>query len=114
MKSLISLTCLILSVSSCPDGWISAGGSCYFMSPEKMNFLTAQEVNILRINCVVFFISDSVQFCWEQGGYLAEVTSAEEQEAVDLFLLNGADFWLGLSDAEQEGLIISTTTLSPP
>ena len=50
MKSLISLTCLILSVSSCPDGWISAGGSCYFMSPEKMNFLTAQEVNILSIN----------------------------------------------------------------
>ena len=48
MKSLVSLTFLILSVSSCPEGWISGGGSCYFMSPENMNFLTAQQVKIWR------------------------------------------------------------------
>ena len=54
----------------------------------------------------MYFISDSLQFCWDQGGYLAEVTSAEEQQALDLFLLNGADYWLGLSDLEEEGLII--------
>ena len=55
-------------------------------------------------------MSDSVQFCWDKGGYLAEVTSAEEQLALDSFLLNGADFWLGLSDIEQEGWIILTIT----
>ena len=55
MKSLLSLTFFILSVSACPDGWISAGGSCYFMSPENMNWETAQQVKILRIRVKLLF-----------------------------------------------------------
>ena len=71
------------------------------MSPENMNFQTAQQVKDIELTLTC--ISDSVQFCWEQGGYLAEITSDQEQQAIGLFLLNGADFWLGLADIEEEG-----------
>ena len=53
--NLIPLLFLVLSVTACPDGWISGGASCYFMSPESMNFLTAQQVKILRNNWLFYF-----------------------------------------------------------
>merc|ERR1712083_525785 len=87
MRSVITLV-LLSSVHSCPDGWISSGGSCYLMSTENMNFPSAQ------------------QFCWDQGGYLVEVSSAQEQQALDLFLLKGSDFWIGLSDVGDEGTFV--------
>ena len=34
---------------------------------------------------------------------MVEIKSAEEQLALDLFLLKGADFWIGLSDIAEEG-----------
>ena len=44
-----------------------------------------------------------LQFCWSRGGYLAEVTSAEEQSALEAVLIHGKEYWLGLTDVEEQG-----------
>ena len=44
-----------------------------------------------------------LQFCWSRGGYLAEVTSAEEQEALEGVLIHGKEIWLGITDVEEQG-----------
>ena len=46
-----------------------------------------------------------LQYCWDQGGYLAEITSAEEEALIDTFLIDGTSFWLGLTDLGHEGKI---------
>ena len=38
-----------------------------------------------------------------RGGHLAEVTSAEEEELIDLVLIMGKQYWLGLNDLEEKG-----------
>ena len=44
-----------------------------------------------------------LQFCMSRGGHLAEVTSAEEEELIDLVLIMGKQYWLGLNDLEEKG-----------
>merc|ERR1712062_903682 len=80
---------LVLSAQSCPSGgdrvWVELGDSCYSTSKLAMDWGTAQE------------------YCWDQGGYLAEITSADEEALVDTFLNDGITYWLGLTDLAHEG-----------
>ena len=43
------------------------------------------------------------QYCWGRGGYLAEITSAEEELALEGVLMHGKEYWLGLTDVEEQG-----------
>ena len=43
------------------------------------------------------------QYCWYQGGYLAEITSAQEESLLNTFLMDGISYWLGLTDLGHEG-----------
>ena len=81
----ISLVALIVQISGCPDGWLSVGSSCYRASVEKMTWYEAQED------------------CWAHGGYLAELTSREEETAVNEVVNHDEHFWIGLNDVAQEG-----------
>merc|ERR1712110_983341 len=69
----------------CPDGWSSAGDSCYFLSRE-----------------VVKKFSDAQEFCQNMGAKLVEINSAEENaivvglaEAARSGKNDGLDYWLG-------------------
>ena len=44
-----------------------------------------------------------MQYCWDQGGYLAEIMSVQEELLLDTFLMDGTSYWLGLTDLAQEG-----------
>ena len=37
------------------------------------------------------------------GGYLAELTTMEEDIALENYLIQGVYYWIGLSDADSEG-----------
>merc|ERR1719333_1407566 len=82
---LASCCCVIVSGDGCPEGWAQTGASCYRASPAKQNWYQAQED------------------CWAQGGYLAEVTSAEEEAALNEVINPDLQYWIGLNDEEQEG-----------
>ena len=43
------------------------------------------------------------QFCWENGGHLAEFSSSEEEARVDDILATDLDYWIGLTDFASEG-----------
>ena len=43
------------------------------------------------------------QFCWENGGYLAEFFSSGEERRVEDIVAKDLDYWIGLSDAASEG-----------
>jgi len=79
----------VARVQSCPTGgdrvWVELGDSCYSTSKLAMDWGTAQE------------------YCWEQGGYLAEITSAGEESLINTFLMDGTAYWLGLTDLAHEG-----------
>ena len=101
----IFLITLALSVDCCPTGgdttWVELGDSCYSISREPMDWGTAQEVGLnFRF---MFNFENDFQFCWEQGGYLAEIMSAQEEILLDTFLVEGITYWLGLSDFAHEG-----------
>merc|ERR1719336_3615797 len=89
MKLVLVVLVLVLSVQSCPSGgdrvWVELGDSCYSTSQQAMDWGTAQE------------------YCWYQGGYLAEITSAEEESLLNTFLMDGISYWLGLTDLGHEG-----------
>merc|ERR1711981_662911 len=70
---------------SCPEGWSSAGDSCYFLSRE-----------------VVRKFSEAQEFCANMGAALVEINSAEENaivvglaEAARSGKNDGLDYWLG-------------------
>jgi len=69
----------------CPEGWSSAGDSCYFLSRE-----------------VVRKFSEAQEFCQNMGANLVEINSAEENaivvglaEAARSGKNDGLDYWLG-------------------
>ena len=53
--------------------------------------------------CGPSILSTWWQDCWAQGGYLAELTSREEELAVNEVISHEDHFWLGLNDVAQEG-----------
>jgi len=69
----------------CPEGWSSAGDSCYFLSRQ-----------------VVKKFSEAQEFCQNMGANLVEINSAEENaivvglaEAARSGKNDGLDYWLG-------------------
>jgi len=69
----------------CPEGWSSAGGSCYFLTRE-----------------IVKKFSEAQEFCHNMGARLVEINSAEENaivvglaEAARSGKNDGLDYWLG-------------------
>ena len=36
-----------------------------------------------------YFISISIQYCWSEGGYLAEILDVQEEILLDTFLIEG-------------------------
>ena len=46
---------------------------------------------------------EAQDLCEGLGGYLAEITSAEEEVLIDTFLTDGISYWLGLTDLAHEG-----------
>merc|ERR1711973_172538 len=69
----------------CPEGWMGIHGSCYLTAPDKSMFFHAQE------------------YCWEQGGYLAEIDTPEESEAVMGIISLELNYWIGLTDFADDG-----------
>ena len=71
----------------CPEapGWLLVGNSCYLVSVQKLSWHRAQE------------------FCWGQGGNLAELQSQNEEDLLDQVLVQGIEYWIGLTDIAQEG-----------
>ena len=75
-------------VATCEEGWEKHNNHCYYWVTEKMNWTTAED------------------FCQEEGGHLASVSSNETMG----FVLLGAHsrnlkyIWLGGNDVEQEGV----------
>ena len=35
------------------------------------------------------------EYCWDQGGYLAEIMSREEESLLDKLLIEGTSYWIG-------------------
>ena len=73
------------------------------MFQGPLNWYDAQEVSP---SCTLYNQDDQLimmQFCWSRGGYLAEVTSAAEQQALEAVLIHGKEYWLGLTDVEEQG-----------
>ena len=87
--------------NSCPDdaGWFPAAGSCYLMSPYKMNWYKAQEV---KCQFLKHKLGWSLQFCWEHGGYLAEIKTSEIEQELDEVLLHEVEYWIGLTDLDSQ------------
>lgn len=88
MQLVIFLFVLIVNISGCPDGWTHMGSSCYRTSLEKMSWYEAKED------------------CQAQGGYLAELTSPEEEANINEFINHNDHFWIGLTDEDTEGTFI--------
>ena len=85
MQLVIFLFVLIVNISGCPDGWTHMGSSCYRTSLEKMSWYEAKED------------------CQAEGGYLAELTSPEEEANINEFINHNDHFWIGLTDEDTEG-----------
>ena len=102
----------------CPADWMGTDGGdfCYLVSRGPMNWFSAQEVNISLAN-TTFIISSNItwyvttilffnnyQFCWNNGGYLAEFFSSQEEARVEDILATDLDYWIGLTDRQTEGM----------
>merc|ERR1711936_192154 len=82
----LSTLCCLTTATSCPSGWTALLDSCYLMQEVESNFFEAQE------------------FCWAQGGYVAEITTAAENELLRVGLLDmGHEYWIGLEDLTHDG-----------
>ena len=92
---------LVAGARCCPDGWFQVAGSCYRSSPDRLTWYQAQEVG--GTNTVAGLGNTWWQDYWAQGGYLAELTSREEELAVNEVISHEDHFWLGLNDVAQEG-----------
>ena len=86
MQVIIVLFALIVIISGCPDGWTHMGSSCYRTLVEKTSWYEAKEG------------------CYAQGGYLAELTSPEEEADIKEFVNHNDHFWIGLTDEDTEGM----------
>ncbi|GAA6229272.1 C-type lectin domain family 4 member E-like [Lates japonicus] len=76
--------------SECPEGWFQVGDQCFILRSDKMDWANSQK------NCT------------ESGGHLAILTNREELDAVEREnkrIGNAVfkDYWIGLTDIENEG-----------
>lgn len=98
----------VMMDNGCYDGWSEAGKKCYLFEDHPATYREAK------------------QFCGERGGYLAEMDSEEEYEAViklwRRIQLNNSNscgdqmtsWWIGLTDLAKEGKWISDKTGKKP
>ena len=76
-------------VDSCGHDWEQNGDHCYFWSTDKKNWIDAED------------------FCQNEGGHLASVTTNATKQYVDEGLTNRTglgDVYLGGNDIEEEGV----------
>ena len=57
-----------------------------------------QSIYINRNILIIYY-----QFCWENGGYLAEFSSSQEEARVNDILATDLEYWIGLTDFATEG-----------
>nr|XP_053650233.1 LOW QUALITY PROTEIN: galactose-specific lectin nattectin-like [Cherax quadricarinatus] len=85
----------VAEVQECPSFFVSVGGLCLF-------FMTWVEESW----------EESRQTCHDMSGELAAVTDIEQLRAIYLYMhqegIAGHSFWLGGSDAAQEGVWLWT------
>ena len=78
------------TLGECPSGpgWlpVGPGQSCYLISRDHMSWFAAQE------------------FCWNNGGYLVEIDSAEEEQLIEQILPLDLHYWIGLNDLSHPGI----------
>jgi len=92
------LKCHQCGSKGCEFPWTQLGKNnlCYAVSTGALNYYGAD------------------QFCKTQGGYLAEPRTQEETENLELFLLREQNYWIGLTDAADEGTFVWGTDYSSP
>ena len=86
---ILTFSLVLLHAEACPTTsgivWTQLGDYCYHVSKEAMDWGVSQE------------------YCWGKGAYLAEIMSREEELLLDTFLIEGDNYWIGLSDLSHEG-----------
>ena len=80
------------------------GGSCYLAAQQRVDWATARQVGGEEDNWLPQQVL-IVQFCTDNGGYLAEISSSEEENSLNNFLTTAGlqDHWIGLNDIDNEG-----------
>ena len=92
MLTVVVVSVLVLvqrAAATCPDSSWTAGpeeATCYRVSQSGLTF------------------DGGLEWCGQQGGYLAEIMTAQEEMLLDTFLIEGTSYWLGLTDLAHEGL----------
>ncbi|XP_045191037.2 perlucin-like protein [Mercenaria mercenaria] len=80
----------------CPSGWMTHGTNCYHFSHDTESWIGA------------------LYFCREYGGQLLEIQNAAENEYIKAQVkLQNKNFWIALSDAEEEGTWIWMNSKTP-
>ena len=75
----------------CPEGYLQEGHYCYHFEPEELPFEDAQAR------------------CWEKGGELMAIISAEDTEFIKMQdALKGFKgyYWIGYTDVKVDGKIL--------
>merc|ERR1711936_1433092 len=86
LRPLLLSPLLALASARCPDSWWNFGDSCYHNSGAAMNW------------------NDAHEYCLEIGGYLVEIDAQEEEDwLLGAFAVYDQDYWIGLTDQEEEG-----------
>ena len=81
--------------------------SC-LQSSDGLEFCSTGELNLnlswsWRLSYARLIIS--CQFCWDNGGYLAEFLSFKEETQADDILSKDLHYWIGLTDIRSEGRV---------
>ncbi|XP_060590829.1 perlucin-like protein [Ruditapes philippinarum] len=87
---------LCLHASTCPSGWMRNENSCYFFSQDHEDWPTAMTM------------------CHILGGKFVEIESAAEGTFLASMAMRfDKNYWIGLSDIQQEGVWIWMETKTP-
>ncbi len=84
---LMTMQSIVIVLSSCPAGWVKWRQSCYFLLPEKMNWIQAEAA------------------CKRPGSNLIVPDSREENHFIfEWAVKENGGLWIGCTDAAQEGV----------